>query len=236
MFIIAHRGGAGLAPENTIEAIEAGIAAGADMIEIDVRLSKDRVPILLHDASLWRTHRWPKLAGRLTYKTMLRRTKDSANPIASLDTVLNKFAGKILFNIEIKDRKAAKDIIKVIEKYVKEPHGWEAYLISSFMISELKTVRKLIPEAQLALLDWSASLRFIRADAALGLTAVGFHRLYTPRFAILAAKNLKLFTYAFTVNRPEAAKRLLESGIDGIVSDMPDRMRAYEEKHPELSN
>lgn len=236
MFIIAHRGAAGLAPENTLEAIEAGFQANPDMIEFDVHLTKDRVPILLHDASLWRTHRMPILAKRLTYKELVRRTKNKPNPIVSLDEVLARYAGKMLLNIEIKDRKSAKDVVDVIKKYVKKPHGWDAFLISSFMVSEIKAVRKLVPEAQIALLDWSASLRFIRADAALGLTAVGFHRLYTPKLAILAAKNLKLFTYAFTVNRPEAAKRLLENGIDGIVSDMPDRMRAYEQKHPELSN
>ena len=67
MLIIGHRGAAGLAPENTIDAMAAGIAAGADMLELDVRLTRDGVPVVAHDNRLLRTHHQNESISHLTY-------------------------------------------------------------------------------------------------------------------------------------------------------------------------
>lgn len=225
MFIIGHRGAAGEKPENTVAALRAGQEADVDMLEFDVRLTKDHVPVLIHDMLLWRTHRLPYLVGKLRYDELKKRTRSSINPVTTLDNVLKRFGGQVLLNLELKDRGSAAKILPIVERYIKKDEDWELFLFSSFHLSELRTVRKRSPHAQLALLHWYNNLKFLFAHRLLNLTAVGFHRLYTTTFAIAAAKKLGLFIYAYTVNRPEAAQRLVDRGVDGIVTDYPSLMR-----------
>ena len=66
MLIIGHRGAAGLARENSLEALRAGLEAGADILEFDVRLTKDKIPVVVHDFHTLRTHRDPSIISRLT--------------------------------------------------------------------------------------------------------------------------------------------------------------------------
>ena len=66
MLVIGHRGAAGLAPENTIEALRAGVKAGADMLEFDIRLTKDNITVLVHDFLTLRTHRQTSIISRST--------------------------------------------------------------------------------------------------------------------------------------------------------------------------
>lgn len=227
MFIIGHRGAAGIKPENTLEALRAGQQAGVDMIEFDVRLTKDEVPVLIHDSHLWRVHHLPYAVNQMTYKELMRRTAHSVNPIIALDTVLEEFSGQILLNLELKDRGSAKKIMPLVERYITKPEDWEIFLFSSFKVGELKAVRKYSEHAQLALLHHFNALRFLFFNRQINLTAVGFHRLHVNSFVISAARKLDLFTYCYTVNRPKAAYRLGQLGIDGIVTDVPDKMVDY---------
>lgn len=225
MFIIGHRGAAGQKPENTIAALRAGQAADVDMLEFDVRLTKDHVPVLLHDPIMWRTHRLPYLISRMNYDELKKRTKSSINPITTLDNALQRFSGQVLLNLELKDRGSAAKILPIVERYITDDDDWQQFLFSSFYISELRRVRKHSKLAQLSLLHWYNDLTFLFAHRSLNLTAVGFHRLHATTFAIAAAKKLELFTYAYTVNRPEAAQRLVDRGIDGIITDYPALLR-----------
>ena len=100
MLIIGHRGAAGLAPENTIDAMAAGVAAGADMLELDVRLTRDGVPVIAHDNRLLRTHHRNESISHLTYTELQALT--SEQPIPSLLAVLDRFFGVVLLNIELK--------------------------------------------------------------------------------------------------------------------------------------
>lgn len=225
MFIIGHRGAAGHKPENTIASLRAGQQADVDMLEFDVRLTKDHVPVLVHDSLMWRTHRLPYLVSRLEYEELKKRTKGSINPITTLDNVLKRFSGQVLLNLELKDRGSAAKILPIIERYIKDEEDWELFLFSSYHISELRRIRKRSKHAQLGLLHWYNDLKFLFAHRLLNLTAVGFHRLHTTSFAIAAAKKLGLFVYAYTVNRPDAAQRLVNKGVDGIVTDYPALLR-----------
>ncbi len=83
-------------------------------------------------------------------------------------------------------------------------------------------VRELAPHAQIALLHYLNPVLFIRHMRRLQLNAVGFHRLNINKFALDVAKRLGLFTYAYTVNRPDAVLRLARRGIDAVVTDRPD--------------
>ncbi len=225
MLVIGHRGAAGIAPENSLEALRAGVDAGADMLEFDVHMTNDNVPVLIHDGNLLRTHRKRAFINRVSFKQLQALTADSPNPIVSLEAVLDEFYGEILLNIEIKQRGMAPYLVNLLEgKYIKRKSDWDLFVFSSFYANELLGVRKLSKYANLWLLHKRNPFIFIAFARRLNLDGVGFHRLYINDFALAIAKKTNLFTYAYTVNRPGAAKQLGDRGIDAVVSDYPTKI------------
>ena len=230
MLVIGHRGARGLAPENTLEALRAGVEAGADMLEFDIRLTKDKILVMVHDFHTFRTHKDLSIISQLTFKELQKRTK--ANPIVPLTDVLDEFFGVILLNIEIKGRGAGRRVAQLLkDRYIKKSRDWDNVMFSSFKGSELAKVRHISSSVNLALLTSINPFAFIAVHKQVDLTAVGFHRLYINALVIEIAKKAKLFTYVYTVNRPKAARMLAQRGIDGIVTDRPDIILSDIKKH-----
>ena len=221
MLVIGHRGAAGLAPENTLTAMRAGFDADADMLEFDVRLTSDNVPVVIHDGNLHRTHHQRTTVSQVTLAELQEKTRDQ--PIPTLAEVLDEFFGKILLNIEFKSKGCGAIVADIISRdYIKRLPDWDNVLFSSFKASELSDVRKISKHANLALLHDQNPYLFIAYQRKLRLTAVGFHRLYVNQFALEIAKKSGIFTYAYTVDRPYGALLLYQQGIDGIVTNQPD--------------
>lgn len=232
MLIIGHRGAKGLVAENTLASLEAGMLNGADILEFDVRLTKDNVLVVIHDARLTRTHKRNIAVSGLTLDELRAESIDS--PIPTLKEVLDKYYKKILLNIEIKSRGAGIAVIELLNSgYIKKSADWDNILISSFKGSELVKIRKIAAKANLALLHEENPFIFIAYHRRITLTAVGFHRLYLNRFALEIARRLQLFTYVYTVDRTAAIPLLQEQAIDGVVTNYPDKFRAYVVSHPE---
>lgn len=221
MLIIGHRGSRGTHPENSIPGLREAIRVGADMVEFDVRLTRDDKLVLLHDFHLYRTHRTPHIIRRLTLKELQRRTAGSEQPIVTLSQALKTCQEKILINIEIKDRGSGKLVIELIKRYY--PHLMRDIMISSFSSRELLSIRRLNKRISLALLQNINPYAFIAYERQLHLSAVGFHRLHAPELAIETARRMDMLTYAYTINRQDAARKLAEKGIDAFVTDFPGK-------------
>lgn len=220
MLVIGHRGAAGLAPENTLESLEAGAAAGADMLEFDVRLTKDKVLVLVHDFHTYRTHKKLNLISRTSYNKLLDVTNGD---VVRLEEVLDIYFGKIMLNIELKSKGSGKELIKLLKKhYISNPDDWQKFLISSFKATELTSVRKHAPLAQLAMLHSENPFTFVAVDKLIKLSAVGFHKYYTNKLALEIAKKAGIFCYVYTIDSVGSAKQYTEIGIEGIVTDRPD--------------
>lgn len=221
MFIIGHRGAAGLAPENTLKSFEAAMEWYVDMIEFDVRLTFDEVPVLLHDGRLFRTHRITNQISQMTFAELQEAT--AAQPVPSLEQVLDRYFGKVMLNIELKSRDAGLATLKLLRsRYIKTVDDWHKVMISSFKPSDLKAIRHEESRACLGLLHDDNPYIFIAYARRLNLSAVGFHKLYLSRFAMEIAKRSDLFSYVFTVNRPTSAQALTNQGYDGVVTNYPD--------------
>ncbi len=225
MLIIGHRGAAGLAPENSMKAMKAGFDADADMLEVDVRLTKDGQIVALHDARLTRTHRRREAVAGLTYDQLQLLTKGA--PVPLLETMLDKYFGKILLNIEVKSRGCGEALLALLtSRYIKKSSDWDKFIISSFKGAELSRIRKLAPKANLAMLHNENPFLFIAYQRSIKLTAVGFHRLYLNPLALAIAKRAGIFIYVYTVDRIGALSLLEEQGVEGIVTNYPDKFVA----------
>jgi glycerophosphoryl diester phosphodiesterase len=175
----------------------------------------------VHDFHTLRTHHDTSIVSRSTLQELQKRTEKQ--PIIPLSKVLDEFFGVILLNIELKGRGSGEVVAELIQKkYIKTQRDWDKVLFSSFKGGELSAVRRVSQKANLALLHSENPFMFIAYHRKLHLSAVGFHRLYINPFALEIAKRASLFTYAYTVNRPQSALLLAQQGIDGIVTNFPN--------------
>lgn len=215
MLVIGHRGAKGIAPENTMASLYAGQESGADILEFDVRITSDKIPILCHNAVLH---------GRRISSSTLQQLQEKGE-VATLESVLDAFFGKVLLNLEFKPQTGIDIVYRLLtKKYVKNDDDWHNILISSFHVRPLIRLRKLSKSANLALLHSINPFAFVTYQRKLRFAAVGWHRLHVNRLAIEIARKSEIFCYVYTVNRPEAAQILSTRGIDAIVTDYPDVM------------
>lgn len=202
------------------------------MLEFDVRLTKDRVPIVIHDSRLIRTHHLRESISGLTLEELAGLTAEQTIP--TLEEVLDHFFGKVLLNIELKSRGSGQIVIALLEqRYIKKSKDWDNVIISSFKGTELVAIRRQAPKANLAMLHNENPFIFVAYQRFVQFTAVGFHRLYLNRFALEIAKKAGLFIYAYTVDRPGALPSLEKQGIEGVVTNYPDKFRDALEKESE---
>lgn len=220
MLIIGHRGAAGIAPENSLEALMAGKDTGADALEFDIHLTKDHIPVIIHDTSLWRTHH---KHFTITDHTLAELQALHPSPaVPTLKEALATLTGSIQLNIELKDKGSGRIVLDELRSQANYTDIQKTVLLSSFDPSELIDLRQADSEIRLALLQRYNPYAFVKMDHA-GLSAVGFYQFICPAHAVRLAKNRGLFTYAYTVNNRINFHRLERTGIDAIVTDFPNR-------------
>jgi glycerophosphoryl diester phosphodiesterase len=221
--VFAHRGGSKLAPENTIEAFDAGMAAGADGLELDVHLSRDGMVVVHHDRLLDRT---TKATGPLRAR--------SAEELASLgvpalrDVLVRHPSARVI--VELKEEGA--DLARAVIDEVRRADAIERVCLGSFSARVLRSARAIDPriatsggrmEVRLALYRSWVNLTPGRAPyQAFQVPEIsGRTRVVSPRFVKLA-HEAGLAVQVWTVDEPGDIRRLLEWGVDGIISDRPD--------------
>lgn len=221
--IIGHRGAAGIAPENSLASMQAGIDDGSDIIEFDVRLTADDVPVVIHDSDLKRTHKLHNTVRSLTLDELIELNLDPRLP--TLDEVLDQFLGKTVLNIEIKSRGMTGPVLDLLKLHCgNSKDKWDTVLVSSYLAKELLSFRKQSTKANLALLHSNNPFLYIAYQRRINFTAVGFHRLHLNQLATAIANKAEIFTYVYTVDRPKSVHLLEKQGIDGIVTNYPSKI------------
>lgn len=225
MNIIGHRGARGLAPENTLAGFRAGIKAGADWIEFDVRATKDGRVVVVHDSSTLRMSNRMKRIKSTDYKT-LRDLKIFDNyTIPTLAEAMNAIEGHAKINIEIKSAGCAEAVVNNILRHIKKGANYNDFLVSSFKAKYLKEVHWLNSRIPLGLLHSALHPSKFLNLRGLRVQAVGFNKRRISNRIIHQAKLRGLDIYAYTVNSPKTAAKLLARGVNGLVTDRPDVMQ-----------
>ncbi len=221
--VFAHRGGSKLAPENTIAAFDRGLAAGADGIELDVRLSRDGVAVVHHDATLGRT---TAASGPVRDRTAAEL---SGLGVPALGDVLARYPGCRLI-IEMKEPGAG--LARAVVAELRHAAAFDRACVGSFSVRALREVRA--AERGLATSAATGEVRLALYRSWLGLSpgrpryqafqvpeTSGRTRVVSPAFVRLAHKA-GLVVQVWTVDEPADILRLLDWGVDGIISDRPD--------------
>ena len=227
MLVIAHRGASQLAPENTVAAIQKAREVKADGIEVDVRLTRDGVPVLFHDETLERLfgNRMP-LSG--CSMADLSYIAQGPQEIPTLEEAMEAAKNFAVINLELKNNSRWNGrLVKAVSPIVKR-YPPDTLLISSFNPMALARARRQLPKIRRGLIVGSGRMgikSLLVWKKVLGLYSVHLNRqLAIPKWIDpLKAQGLRIFIW--TVDDPDDMKTLVKVGVDGVITNVPDVIR-----------
>ncbi len=249
--IIGHRGAAGTAPENTLPSFERALELGAEVLESDIHVTRDGVPVLVHDPDVARTTEGAGDVASLSFDELQALDaayrfspqgsddfpqRGKAVRIPSLEEAFAAFPG-VRFNLEIKaaGRGLADRVIDLVEKYDRS----DLTLLTAGENDIMQTLREARAERAgsfaigACLADILACIQAATGDGPVPRDVMalqipdefGGQPLVTPEL-IGFAKRTGIAVHVWTINESGTMEQLLDAGVDGLVTDHPERMRA----------
>ena len=223
--VIGHRGAMGHETENSLPSIQKALDFGVDMIEIDVFKIESGEIVVFHDK---RVDRLTNGGGNIEEYNIFDLRKlllDGNHTIPMLQDVLKLIDKQAALNIELKGAGTARRVNSIVNYYVENKGwSWDNILISSFNWDELRAMREKNLEVPIAVLTESDPLEAIAVAKELNAVAIN------PNYRSLNASNIEEIhkagfkIYTWTVNDPDAIQNLIDLGVDGIISDYPERV------------
>ena len=218
---IGHRGSAGHAPENTLAAIWKARSFHADFVEVYVRETNDGHLVLLHDETVDRTTNETGPVAEMSLEQVQRLDAGDWQRIPTLEEALEIAREAIGIILELKVEGIGSEACAIVKRA-----GFSGPLIyASFLIAELQRVRQADPEAKLMVLHHRRLPRDPVADVvAVHASHVGLHFSSISPLLLQTFHNLGQRVFVYTVNEVDDIRRMRDIGVDGIVSDFPDRI------------
>jgi glycerophosphoryl diester phosphodiesterase len=252
--IIAHRGASALAPENTFAAFQKAIEDGADGIEFDVRLSKDGVPVVFHDASLsrlarcegqiikysfdelqnfdvgsWFNRKNPKLADA-------KFSKEKIPSLAGLLDYLKDYKGLIYVELKCK-KEELEPLVEAVCKIIKQTNQLPQIVLKSFKLRAIALAKVYLPEIYTASLFAPKILNVLHKKKHLLKKAedslsdeISLHYSLATKKLVQRARNQGLPTTIWTADNPRWVNRALNLGINAIITNNPSPLLTKREE------
>jgi glycerophosphoryl diester phosphodiesterase len=229
---LGHRGASGYAPENTMAAFRLCMEMGSDGLEFDVQMTKDGVPVVIHDEKLLRTTGAPGTVNQYTWREIQSLdaglwldAKWQGERIPALEKVLAEFSGAYL-NIEIKNsilpyEGLEEKVIYLIDRHCSPLN----VIVSSFNHHSIRRISSIFPHIPTGyLFDKPAELA---VETILGTSTAAVH----PAFAYLTKESVRDYhqhgfkVNTWTVNSTEDMKQMIDMGVDAIITNYPLRLK-----------
>lgn len=218
---IGHRGAAGHAPENTLAAIRKGIELGVDFVEIDVRCTADGILVALHDATVNRTTNGKGPIDRLTLRDVKALDAGNGERVPMLEEVLSVVSGQAGLMLELKVKGAAQKTVEVVQKAeFKDP-----VIYASFLHEELGIIRSVDAEASLMALFGRLPQTSVARAMKYSPSHVGLRHDTVTRRLVEAFHDEDLLVFVYTTDTTREIQRAISVGVDGIISNVPERLR-----------
>jgi glycerophosphoryl diester phosphodiesterase len=224
---IAHRGGAGLAAENTLEAFRRSYALGVRYLETDVRLTRDGQLVAFHDAWLRRV---TGTAGRLRARTLAELSGLpvlGGGPVLALDALIAAYPAAC-FTLDVKDRA----VIEPLAELLLTRGVVDRVCVAAVRGRWVRALRERTGPQLCTALSWRELARLAaRPRARYGTAGFAHVPLQLGRIPVfrddLVARghDAGVRVIVWTVNDADTMNRLLDHGVDGVITDRPDRLR-----------
>jgi glycerophosphoryl diester phosphodiesterase len=215
MLKIGHRGAKGHVAENTLASFQKAIDLGVDMIELDIQLSLDKIPMVIHDTTVDRTTSSVGLVSDFSAKELQKLG------IPTLKDVFELVQNRCEINVEIKAFSATQAILDLLDKNIFDK---TKILISSFDWNALQEVRFHDDEIRIGVLtetDLDLALAFAKFIKAYSIHPY-YHLITVENVQKIKDKHFKVFPW--TINEPEDITFVASLNVDGIITDFPERL------------
>jgi len=251
--ILGHRGASAVAPENTLAAFSQAIRDGADGIEFDVRLSRDGVPVVIHDATLNRTGSMSGSVRELTVAELQKidvgswfdkRTgeKDfSGEKVPTLEQVFNLFAAEngVLY-VEMKcDANEGALLASRVADHISAQNMNERVVVECFELTAIQEIKRIDPGVRTAALfepHLSRPLSTMRGQTIIklarkhGADEIALHHALARKRILEAARNEGFETVVWTVDDPAWVGRARDHGIKALIANNPRRIVEFRDE------
>ncbi len=241
--VISHRGANFFAPQNTLPAFEKSLEIGVDGFETDVHLTKDGVPVLCHNYTINATSDKKGNITDYTYSELREfdfgkyfSPSYKGTKIPSVDEFLTLVASsdiKVL-NIELKSPKESgeSEIVTKTIDLVRRYELTDRLIISSFNPDLLLEAKRYAPECRTGLLyspnhivAWKISKDPVAFAKEIGADALHPHSIYVTRRYVEKAHAENIIVNPWTVDSPKSIEKMLNCGVDGIITNHPDLVK-----------
>ena len=226
--LIAHRGGGGLAPENTLAALRAGLAAGAHVIEVDVQRSVDGVIVLMHDATVDETTNGRGRVADLTWAELNQLDAGShfssefaGEAVPRLEDALGLLTAEpVTLMIEVKDPELYPGLASDLWDVIRRAGAQDRVMVISFAHNWIIGFHQLAPEVPIGILSyWPYQVPGVAHGQAI---SVLWSSVLLDPTLVSRVHEAGASIVVFTVNNPTLMRCLLWLGIDGVITDRPD--------------
>jgi glycerophosphoryl diester phosphodiesterase len=232
--VVAHRGSSGSAPENTMAAFRMAIEEGVDMIELDVRMTKDFELVVHHDADLRRTTNgsgfvWEKTLGELKHLDAgsWYSSRYAGERIPALREVIDLLPTDVNLNIEIKsdgEMRRGTAFEEACIQAIREKDFAERVLVSSFDHKLLRRFHKLDPAIRIGALYLpvrDAAKKPSTLKRRLGASAFICSRTQIRKRFVADARQHNIMIACYVINTSQQLEKMLRYGVDAVVTDFP---------------
>ncbi len=224
--MIAHRGDPSTALENSMEAIHHALSYPADMIEIDIRKSRDNMLYVMHDKTTLRTAGKNIDIEKSASDAIARVKLKNGEHVPTLADVVNIITGKAGLNLEIKSDGAGLLIAKYLAS--SDYHGY--VLVSSFKESELLAVRRVLPALPTSMIFDVFHSHDVLSYSARGYKIISLRKMTISEKLVESCHEQGIQVYVWTVDDEEDMKKMISCKVDGIYSNKPGKLKSLIEK------
>lgn len=225
--ISGHRGSPYQAPENTLASFQKAIDAGVTMIELDVHISKTGEIIVIHDTTVDRTTNGSGEVSKKTFEQLRMLHVDNKYKIPTLEEVFELVNRRVKINIELKGNDTAQPVAHLIYYYVQHK-GWQFddFLVSSYELNELKQFKHICPSVPISILCEKLTQQILTIARKIEVSTIMVDDAHVNMHTVESIHQHGMYCFVHTVNSVKRAKKLIAYGVDGIITDYPDVIRA----------
>ena len=249
MLIIGHRGASAVAPENTMAAFREALAVGADGIEFDVRLTRDGVPVVIHDSTLRRTGGLPYRVADLTSAEISKIdvgswfaqkkgfppgtfANETVPSLAELFTLFQSNNSTLYLEMKCDSPTEQRPLAEACVRAIDEHSLKDRVVVECFQLPALKILREIEPDIKtVALFEPSftnpsvlSDQRIINQATEVGAAALALHHRLARESLVQKAKSAGLHVAVWTVDDPAWIERATAIGIDALITNDPAAM------------
>jgi glycerophosphoryl diester phosphodiesterase len=245
MLIIGHRGASAVAPENTMAAFREALEVGADGIEFDVRLTRDGVPVVIHDSTLRRTGNLPQRVADLTWAEISKIdvgswfaaafANETVPSLAELFTLFQSNNSTLYLEMKCDSPAEHRPLAEACVKAIDDHSLKSRVVVECFQLPALQVLREIDPDIKtVALFEPSftnpsvlSDQRLIKKATDIGAAALALHHRLARESLVHKAKAAGLRVAVWTVDDPAWIERARAMGIDALITNNPAAMLAH---------